>query len=99
VPHRIELHLTPTDPTVLERVVTTCRARRCRITSLRFDAVGDHDVAVLSVQAEPRRAALLVGRLDGLIGVLGVRSSVTAPDASAGPVASRPPAPSASSSR
>lgn len=80
--HHIELTLTPTDPTVLERVLTLCRARRCAVTALRFVSDEDGQRAWLTIDAEPQRAALLTARVDSLVGVL-----ATASVASADPIA------------
>lgn len=80
--HHLELTLSPTDPTVLERILTLCRSRRCAVTALRFVGEGDVQRAWLSVDAEPHRVALLTARIDSLIGVL-----ATASVASADPIA------------
>lgn len=80
--HHLELTLSPTDPTALERILTLCRSRRCAITALRFVSDDELQRAWLTIDAEPQRAALLIARIDGLIGVL-----ATASAASADPVA------------
>jgi acetolactate synthase regulatory subunit len=82
VHHHLELTLVPTDPMALERVLVLCRARRCPIVALRFDADDEGGRVLLTVDGEPGRLALLTHRIDALIGV-----RTTAPVGSAAPAA------------
>lgn len=68
--HHVELTLTPTDPTALERVVATCRARRCAIVALAFETTDAAGRLRMTVDGDPGRVGHLLRRLGGLVGVL-----------------------------
>jgi hypothetical protein len=74
-PHVHHLELTVDDaPLVLDRIVSLCRARRCAITALRFDAADRHRPGRVRVtfEADARHARIASGRLAALPGVLAV---------------------------
>jgi acetolactate synthase small subunit len=73
--HTHHLELTVADaPLMLDRVVSLCRARRCTITALRFEAADRHRPGrvILTIEADAVRARLAVQRLRALPGVLSV---------------------------
>jgi acetolactate synthase small subunit len=71
--HHLELTVADT-PLVLDRIVSLCRARRCRIVALRFEAADRHRPgrAAATIEADGRRARLAAQRLAALPGVLAV---------------------------
>jgi acetolactate synthase regulatory subunit len=71
--HHLELVVADA-PLVLDRVVSLCRARRCTIRSLRFEAADRHRPGrvLLTLQAETPRARLAAQRLRALPDVLAV---------------------------
>jgi acetolactate synthase regulatory subunit len=71
--HHLELTLTGA-PIVLDRVVSLCRARRCTIVALHFEAGDRHRPgrASVTVRAPARMVRLAAERLAGLPDVLSV---------------------------
>ena len=71
--HHLELTVADT-PLVLDRIVSTCRARQCAIVALRFEAADRHRPGRVSatIEADGRRARLAAQRLAALPGVLAV---------------------------
>jgi acetolactate synthase small subunit len=71
--HHLELTVADT-PLVLDRIVAVCRARRCTIVALRFEAADRHRPGRVhaTLEADPRRARLATQRLASLPGVLAV---------------------------
>lgn len=71
--HRLVLRVAP-GPIVLERVVTTCRARQCPVVSLAFDAGCDGRPGRITatIAASERRARFVAARLATLVEVLDV---------------------------
>ena len=73
--HTHHLELTVADmPLVLDRIVSLCRARRCTIAALRFEAADRHRPGrvLATIEADARRARLAAQRLRALPGVLAV---------------------------
>ena len=73
--HTHHLDLTVADmPLVLDRVVSTCRARQCTIAALRFEAADRHRPGrvLATIEADAGRARLAAQRLRALPGVLAV---------------------------
>lgn len=66
--HHLSIHLSPSDPMALERVLMTCRIRRCDVVSMRYES----GLAEIALTGVPRRVAGLVPCLDRLVGVLTV---------------------------
>jgi acetolactate synthase small subunit len=82
VRHTQHLELTVADtPLVLDRVVSTCRARQCAIVALRFEAADRHRPGRVwaTVEGDARRARLAAQRLAALPGVLAVAHIGAAP--------------------
>jgi acetolactate synthase regulatory subunit len=77
--HHLELTVTDT-PLVLDRIVSVCRARRCAIVALRFEAADRHRPgrALLTIDADARRARLATQRLTAMPGVLAVAATRSA---------------------
>ena len=76
--HTHHLELTVADaPLVLDRVVTLCRARRCTITALRYEAADRHRPGrvLLGFEADATRARVVTQRLAAMPGVLAVATS------------------------
>ena len=71
--HHLELTVAEA-PLVLDRIVSTCRARQCAIVALRFEAADRHRPGRVSatIEADGRRARLAAQRLAALPGVLAV---------------------------
>jgi acetolactate synthase small subunit len=71
--HHLELTVADT-PLVLDRIVSLCRARRCTIVALRFEAADRHRPGRLlaTVEADAKRLRIVTGRLLALPGVLAV---------------------------
>jgi acetolactate synthase regulatory subunit len=71
--HRLELSVAAA-PLVVDRVVSVCRARRCPIVALDFQAGDRHRSGsiALTVDANGARARLLEDRLAALADVLAV---------------------------
>jgi hypothetical protein len=71
--HHLELTVTDT-PLVLDRIVSVCRARRCAILALRFEAADRHRPGrvLATLEADSRRARLATQRLAAMPGVLAV---------------------------
>jgi acetolactate synthase small subunit len=71
--HHLELTVADT-PLVLDRIVSLCRARRCTIVRLRFEAADRHRPGRLlaTVEADAKRLRIVTGRLLALPGVLAV---------------------------
>jgi acetolactate synthase small subunit len=81
VHHTHHLELTVADaPLVLDRIVSVCRARRCAISALRFEAADRHRPGrvLVTVEADATRARLAVPRLAAMPGVLAVATSASA---------------------
>jgi acetolactate synthase small subunit len=78
--HHLELTVADT-PLVLDRVVSTCRARQCAIVALRFEAADRHRPGRVwaTVEGDARRARLAGRRLAALPGVLAVAHVGDAP--------------------
>jgi acetolactate synthase small subunit len=74
-PHRLQLTLTDA-PAVLDRVVATCRSRRCEILSLHYEAGDRHRAGRLSltVEGDPRSIELAERRLARLVDVVALRA-------------------------
>lgn len=72
--HHLSIHLSTSDPMVLERIVMTCRIRRCEIVSMRF--ADGH--AEITITGDPHRAGGLTWCLERLVGVLAVATRETA---------------------
>jgi acetolactate synthase small subunit len=74
--HHLELTVADT-PLVLDRVVSVCRARRCAIGALRFEAADRHRPGrvLVTIEADARRARLATQRLAAMPGVLAVAMS------------------------
>jgi acetolactate synthase small subunit len=72
--HRLELTLSG-GSAVLDRVVATCRSRRCEILALHFEAGDRHRAGrvTLTVAGDPRSVDLAVRRLGRLVDVIEVR--------------------------
>lgn len=71
--HHLQLTVTE-DPASLERIVSVCRSRQCRILSLRF-SLGDRHRAgqvEMTLSAPSRMADLAVARLARLVDVVAV---------------------------
>ncbi|WP_210494497.1 hypothetical protein [Patulibacter sp. SYSU D01012] len=77
--HHVELTLTPTDPTALERVVATCRARRCAVVALAFETTDAAGRLRMTVDGDPGRVRHLLRRLGGLVGVLDADGAPSGP--------------------
>jgi acetolactate synthase regulatory subunit len=71
--HRLELTVTAA-PLVLDRIVSVCRARRCAITALRFEAADRHRPGrvLVTIEADAAQARVATQRLSGMPGVLAV---------------------------
>ena len=76
--HHLELTVTDT-PLVLDRIVGVCRARRCAIAALRFEAADRHRPGrvLVTIEADASRARLATQRLAAMPGVLAVATSGT----------------------
>jgi acetolactate synthase small subunit len=88
VHHTHHLELTVADaPLVLDRVVSLCRARRCTITALRYEAADRHRPGrvLVTVEGDATWARVVTQRLAGMPGVLAVATS--APSARIGAAA------------
>jgi acetolactate synthase small subunit len=78
VHHTHHLELTVTDaPLVLDRIVSLCRARRCTIAALRFEAADRHRPGrvLVTIEADSTRARVVTQRLAAMPGVLAVAAS------------------------
>jgi acetolactate synthase small subunit len=71
--HHLELTVADT-PLVLDRIVSVCRARRCTILALRYEAADRHRPGRVyaTLAADTRRARLATQRLAAMPGVLAV---------------------------
>ena len=71
--HHLELTVTDT-PLVLDRIVSVCRARRCAILALRYEAADRHRPGrvLATIEADAQRARLATQRLAAMPGVLAV---------------------------
>jgi acetolactate synthase small subunit len=71
--HHLELTVADT-PLVLNRIVSVCRARRCTILALRFEAADRHRPGrvLATVEADSKRVRLATQRLSAMPGVLAV---------------------------
>ena len=71
--HNLELTVTDT-PLVLDRVVSTLRARRCEIVALRYECADRHRPGrvLATVRADAPHARLATQRLQTMPGVLAV---------------------------
>jgi acetolactate synthase regulatory subunit len=71
--HHLELTVADA-PLVLDRIVSTCRARQCTVVALHFEAADRHRPGRVSVtmRAAPQRARLAAERLAGLADVAAV---------------------------
>jgi acetolactate synthase regulatory subunit len=74
-PYRLELTLSDA-PAVLDRVVATCRSRRCEIMNLHYEAGDRHRPGCLSltVEGDPRSIELAERRLARLVDVVALRA-------------------------
>ena len=85
--HIHHLELTVGDaPLMLDRIVSLCRARRCTIVALRFEAADRHRPgrALVTVDADARRVRLAIQRLAAMPGVLAVAQCGSSPVAAGG---------------
>ena len=73
--HRLELTVSDA-PAVLDRVVATCRSRRCEILALQYEAGDRHRAGRLSltVEGDPRSIDLAERRLARLVDVVALRT-------------------------
>jgi acetolactate synthase small subunit len=71
--HHLELTVADT-PFVLDRVVSVCRARRCAILALRYEAADRHRPGrvLATLAADGQRLRLATQRLASMPGVLAV---------------------------
>jgi acetolactate synthase small subunit len=71
--HHLELTVTDT-PLVLDRIVSVCRARRCAILALRYEAADRPRPGrvLATIEADAQRARLATQRLAAMPGVLAV---------------------------
>jgi acetolactate synthase small subunit len=71
--HHLELTVADT-PLVLDRIVSVCRARRCTILALRYEAADRHRPGrvLATIAADAQRARLATQRLAAMPGVLAV---------------------------
>ena len=71
--HHLELTVADT-PLVLDRVVSVCRARRCAIVALRYEAADRHRPGrvLATLAADGQRLRLATQRLASMPGVLAV---------------------------
>jgi acetolactate synthase small subunit len=71
--HHLELTVADT-PLILDRIVSLCRARRCTIAALRFEAADRHRPGRvrLTLEADARHVRIVIQRLAGAPGVLAV---------------------------
>ena len=71
--HHLELTVTDA-PLVLDRIVSVCRARRCAIRALRYEAADRHRPGrvIATIEADAPRARLATQRLAAMPGVLAV---------------------------
>ena len=76
--HHLELTVADT-PLVLDRIVSLCRARRCTITALRFEAADRHRPGrvLVTMEADATRVRLATQRLAAMPDVLAVATSAT----------------------
>ena len=83
--HHLEMTVADT-PLVLDRIVGLCRARRCAIVALRFEAADRHRPGrvLATVHGDTRRVRLVVQRLAALPGVLAVAQWGSSPVAAGG---------------
>lgn len=70
--HHLEIDVSD-HPDVLQRIVSVCRRRACRIVSLRYAAGGDGELARVALAVEGPHAARVGRWLEGLVDVLAVR--------------------------
>lgn len=66
--HHLSIHLSPSDPMALERVLMTCRIRRCDVVSVQYAS----ELAEIALTGAPHRVTGLVRCLDRLVGVVTV---------------------------
>ncbi len=71
--HHLEIDVSD-HPDVLQRIVSVCRRRACRIVSLRYAACGDGESARVALGVEGLYAARVGRWLEGLVDVLAVRT-------------------------
>jgi acetolactate synthase small subunit len=75
VRHTHHLEITVADaPLVLDRIVSLCRARRCTIGALRFEAADRHRPGrvLVTIDADSTRVRLVTQKLAAMPGVLAV---------------------------
>lgn len=65
-------------PDTLQRIMSVCRRRACRIVSLRYTASDDGELACVALHVEGACAARLGRWLEALVDVLAVRTTTAA---------------------